>query len=101
MLLQCTIDNVVRMAFYLCGLPPEKPQSGEDNRTNFSRGVPYKMPEEYASKLSKSSNTREVQDTVTFKRGLRKCDDSMGCGVLHGVPEQDEKDIRLKLRKSE
>ena len=48
------------MALNLCGLPLKNQKFQSNHEKNTNRGTLYKLPEQYSSKLSKSSKTREV-----------------------------------------
>ena len=70
--------DLMKITLDLCGLSPEVHISSQDRRkhqTNLSWWTFYKITDQYASKLSGSSKTRKVWETVTTKRNLRRHDD--------------------------
>ena len=59
---------MMKMALYLCGLPLKTLNHSvimKKKKTNSNTVTSYKIPNEYSSKLSKSSRTRKVSETIT------------------------------------
>ena len=74
--------------------PPEPQCNQEKNIRQIPIETPYKTPNLFTSKLSRSSKTRKVRGTVRTESSLRRGDQSVS------VLEQ-KKDTRQQLRKPE
>lgn len=65
--------EVMKTVLDLCVLLSQNSYaSWEKHQTDSSWGPFYKIPDHYFSKLSNSSKTRKVQETVTVERNLRR-----------------------------
>lgn len=76
-------DNMMKMMFYISGLisvaQTHHPQSNGKKNTRLilynNWGTFYKIPDQYFSKPSRSSKTKQVWETFTTHRRLRRHDD--------------------------
>ena len=68
--------DVVKMTSYPCSLPPPTTYNPslimKKHHTDLSRGAFYKIPDQYFSKLSRSTKTEKAWENVTDKRSLRR-----------------------------
>ena len=82
----------MKMALYPCGLPSQipKPQSNHEKKyqKNPNWGAFFKIIDQHASKLSKSSKIRKVWKTVTANRSKKNMSTKGDTVVLDGIVNQ-------------